>query len=133
MKLSEAIRLGSMSSPQAFHAFQSGEARCAMGAALDAIGSVPVRVAGPLPGAFLRDTGTPSMVYAYYPIPLTWELLLAQSAVCPHCSKPAMLGRVIVHLNDDERWTRERIADWVETQEWPVPLVESQPTAVEIA
>jgi hypothetical protein len=29
---------------------------------------------------------------------------------CPACEQPGG----VVHLNDDHRWTRERIADWLE-------------------
>ena len=31
---------------------------------------------------------------------------------CPACE---VEGSVITHLNDDHRWTRERIADWLDT------------------
>lgn len=37
--------------------------------------------------------------------------------LCPVCSaeeRPTIRGAV-VHLNDDHRWTREAIADWLET------------------
>ena len=37
---------------------------------------------------------------------------------CPHelCKKRLPLAPLIVHLNDDHRWSREQIADWL-TQE----------------
>ena len=92
LKLSEAIRLGSMLKPQGF---RCGSARmgarqtCAFGAAQDALG----RVIG-------------------WDDPLT---AIVTTQVCPSCG-----GRqhsnlaVVIHLNDDHRWTREQIADWVE-------------------
>lgn len=38
-------------------------------------------------------------------------------AVCPACvlAHPQRLYVVIAHLNDQHKWTRERIADWLET------------------
>jgi hypothetical protein len=34
---------------------------------------------------------------------------------CPAgCKKQIPIGAMIVHLNDDHRWTREQIADWLE-------------------
>jgi hypothetical protein len=33
------------------------------------------------------------------------------------CEQLDVVGRIIPHLNDDHRWTRERIADWVESIE----------------
>ena len=37
-------------------------------------------------------------------------------ALCPACvlSHPQRLYAVIAHLNDHHKWTRERIADWLE-------------------
>jgi hypothetical protein len=33
---------------------------------------------------------------------------------CPEgCKKRLALGAMILHLNDDHHWTRERIAQWV--------------------
>jgi hypothetical protein len=35
---------------------------------------------------------------------------------CPAegCRKRLYLAALLVHLNDDHRWTREHIADWLE-------------------
>jgi hypothetical protein len=35
---------------------------------------------------------------------------------CPEagCRKQLLLDSLIIHLNDDHRWSRERIADWVD-------------------
>lgn len=93
MRLSEAIRLGAMLHRQAFgsysHIDKSGRvfATCALGAA---------RAAG-----YEIESGT---------------LKLSQ---CPECGDyvwcPAF--PLVAHLNDIHQWTRERIADWVETIE----------------
>ncbi len=36
---------------------------------------------------------------------------------CPHedCRKRIVLAALLVHLNDDHRWSREQIAVWLET------------------
>ena len=96
LKLSEAIRLGAMWRPQAFGVLTDGVGTCAIGAATEAMG---------LP---LDDE---------MPNPREWDFVLKIRA-CPVCitHDPDRLN-VVAHLNDDHRWTRERIADWVETIE----------------
>ena len=115
MKLSEAIRLGAMLRPQAFGDYTDGVGTCAIGAACEAYG-VPLNA----------DTEL-----------LPWSELLEATdvATCPVCgvsgpfeSDEAFYG-LIPHLNDDHRWAREAIADWVETieraQEPHVPACDS--------
>ena len=52
--------------------------------------------------------------------------LLGPQVICPECHDPGVhfghrLGygpehvAIILHLNDDHRWARERIADWLDT------------------
>ena len=96
MRLSEAIRLGAMLRPQGFGIFSAqfgAKATCAYGAAKDALG---------------RDFRAVS----------EWPWLITEYP-CPDCglSGVAALSIVSLHLNDYHRWTRERIADWVETIE----------------
>jgi hypothetical protein len=94
MRLSEAIRLGAMLHPQAFGWYQREGGTCAMGAAMDA-------------GGFQR-----------------WPIVEVSPATCPACACVLhgngichATGAIIVHLNDGHRWTREQIADWVQTVE----------------
>jgi|SRR5579872_6705475 len=113
MKLSEAIRLGSLLSPQIFGELENHNGTCAMGAAFKAIGyDNKIRIVKPPP---------------------EWESLLFSHCRCPECDrlltlpeserripthKTSLLLVVIVsHLNDYHEWTREAIADWVATQE----------------
>lgn len=111
MKLSEAIRLGAMLRPQAFGDFvkrypdsKSGllvSATCALGAACEA--------AGISIDAF--DSLTISQEMEMFP-------LHAKSVHFPcQCRGFLRLRAAVAHLNDHHRWTRERIADWVEEQE----------------
>lgn len=108
--MSEAIRLGSMMAPQGFDMFMDGEGHtCALGAAGAAVGV-------DFQGTMLH----PSKV---------WPALL-EAVPCPtgdgyHYA----LVLVISHLNDLHRWTREQIADWVETVESPQvpPTIERTP------
>lgn len=97
MRLSEAIRFGSMMSPQAFGGGSIGDGRCALAAACEAV------------GLDYHESG--SSVSAF-PILDTY-------ISCPSCGcRDSRLGYVIAqHLNDNHRWTRERIADWVATIE----------------
>src|SRR6266702_918790 len=93
MKLSEAMRLGAMLKPQGFGLFDviRDELACALVAARLAIG---------LDKALLSE------------FPVLYEPV----DKCPSCSLEYQFGlsQMVVHLNDDHRWTRERIADWIE-------------------
>src|SRR4051812_277136 len=106
MRLSEAIRLGSMLGPQAFNKASVTRrqyfglvgpkvtAYCAVGAAIVAA------------GYFQRE----------------WAEVSRIIAACPGCGKigNGVYG-TIMHLNDRHRWTRERIADFVEAHEDALP------------
>ena len=101
MKLSEAIRLGSMMKPQCFGLMHDDGATCAFGAALDAIGK-------------LHE--------CYSEEPQEWHDTGAFIAECPQCHDTMRYvdqykANTLAHLNDTHRWTREQIADWVSTIE----------------
>lgn len=102
MRLSEAIRLGAMLHPQEFGAYKSDTGTCALGAAIEAaIGRVRI---SPSPYFLLLER---------WPW-INGELLV----VCPAmCQIDMLVGSMIIHLNDDHRWPREQIADWVATIE----------------
>jgi len=94
MKLSEAISLGSMLTPQAFGRFVGSYGRrCAWGSAFDAV----------------RDS-TPMHGYDEW----KWT---KRTVNCPSCKATGPVHKMIVHLNDGHRWTRHRIADWISTIE----------------
>lgn len=99
MRLSEAIRLGAMLKPQIHGEYSTLEGSCALGAACDAAGSL---------NGFR-------------------EILMKVSCVCPGdvCwaePEKGVLSSIIIHLNDAHLWTREQIADWVESMEtWSAP------------
>lgn len=124
MRISEAIRIGSLLRPQAFGAhFSEDGGSCATGAAMEAIGiepAVPVitdvttLIGNPI---YVKWRATPGYVRRF-------------DLVCPVCGDPCLdkvyticgnpspggLVAIIVHLNN-EHWTREQIADWVEQVE----------------
>jgi hypothetical protein len=107
MQLSEAIRLGSMLKPQAFHGpsrwlrLAQESATCALAAAAEAAGDSELFVFG-------WDARWPVTVLR---------------VVCPACSDHPVMDVVscVAVLNDYHQWTRERIADWVETIEGAEP------------
>lgn len=103
MKLSEAIRLGAMTGPQCQSTFYYRGATCALGAAHMATGHL---VHGDLLEAALDAEQA-------------WGLHDERAIPCPaQCSLALTCGfDVITHLNEDHNWTREQIADWVETVE----------------
>jgi hypothetical protein len=114
VRLSEAIRLGAMLRPQGYDGLRQGGKSCALGAALDACG--------------IAEHDDPD--FDYHRLRQLFPLL-NREAHCPACSRPTGWWRrwrgkeydvedVVVHLNDDHEWKRERIAEWVVTQEGTV-------------
>jgi hypothetical protein len=96
MQLSEAIRLGSMLGPQSFGKYHDPKthATCAAGAAALALGGE----------------------VSFNEVLVRW--CYARHLTCPSCGRNDLhLVHLIEHLNDEHRWTREAIADWVEALE----------------
>lgn len=115
MRLSDAIRLGAMLKPQGTGSLMQGGHTCALGAALDAVG---VFAAG---GGFV----------GMYAVDLRWPWIGIQGRrSCPACSvsTPTIccgsVAACVIHLNDDHRWTREAIADWVAQQEDALGIID---------
>lgn len=105
MRLSEAIRLGAMLRPQGTKSdsmlwWLDDRRTCALGAALHAQG--------------LREI---EGIYAFHLIRMAHPWLDVIKPYCPNCSIQHLAYEIIYHLNDGHQWTRERIADWVETIE----------------
>jgi hypothetical protein len=124
MRLSEAIRLGSMLRKQGFgrlfvHAAEGDLRSCALGAAEEA-----------LRGGAAYDWRHADKVGDVYTI---YSELLDSRNSCPRCAErdvqySAQTQAIVHHLNDDHRWTREAIADWLEALELqPAPAAEPQP------
>lgn len=91
MKLSDAIRLGAMMKPQCYGSYHKGKGSCAIGAALDAVGA---------------EECDEEVLWPW----------LEKLEDCPVCNQ-ADGETIIPHLNDKHRWTREQIADFVQTIE----------------
>lgn len=88
--LAELIREGAQLHPQGFHHLFHNGRTCVWGAAHEAL------------------TG--------FPIALPTFEGLGADLDCPACFKPPPYGGLgIDHLNDDHHWTRERIADYLDT------------------
>jgi len=107
MKLSEAIRLGAMIRPQGFHSmFQRGRdgrlLSCALGAAWEASGSGCVPEFG--------ISGVVKDLTLRFPI-LKMTVLVPKEL--NFGTFPCSIQEIIFALNDNLRWTREQIADYV--------------------
>ena len=114
MRLSLAIRLGAMMRPQEFNmVFKRNDdgqyCSCAIGAAAEAIGTLPND----------NNQGLQEAVAAF---PLLLEYVMSPTPT-PNGPYKETVWCIIAELNNSH-WTRERIADWVET-------IEPQPVAVE--
>lgn len=102
-ELASFIRAGASQRPdQAFgDYFQGRRASCALGAAYEGMYRLPREIGGIHP---TKD--------------LEWffDCLEGSVRACPAegCRKRLVLAAIIVHLNDDHRWSREQIAAWLE-------------------
>lgn len=101
-ELAKAIRDGVRRRPeQAFGEYYEGRhASCALGAAYEGIYRLPEEV-GHL---------HPKRLY------LLFDCLENTLRFCPEagCHKHLILAALIIHLNDDHLWDRDRIATWVD-------------------
>ena len=104
VELSEAIKVGAKRHPQGFGALRATHRRWPWG---------PAEVRTCALGAANEAVGYQAISKSWALAPDDWRELLHTPAVCPQCSAPAALFRVITHLNDTHRWPRERIAAWV--------------------
>jgi hypothetical protein len=104
-ELASFIRAGVLRRPtQAVgHYFEGTRASCALGAAYEGMYRLPSETGPANPS---RD--------------LEWFFACLDNVKrCPaeNCKKKLSLAALIVHLNDDHRWSREQIADWVSGQQ----------------
>lgn len=114
LKLSEAIRLGAMLKPQSFGSMRSCEAVPSLG---DVLGLRIIEKTCAMGAAY--EAGYRSAPYLGV-------------STCPACVHVGPVPYLVMHLNDSHRWTRERIADWVESVERaqePTPVVECETVA----
>jgi hypothetical protein len=103
VRLSDAIHAGAKLRPQAFGFYQEAGGSCALGAAYEAVSVADGR---PWTSTLPFDHPWVALLVALMEVP------------CPACGYLHYENQ-ITHLNDKHRWTRERIADWVATQETP--------------
>ena len=114
MRYSEAMRLGAMASGQAFYKLcdEAGNT-CAQGAVLLARGITDFREGRAWMRPDIQD----------------FVQFLKTDAICPVRSERNYVCNIIAFLNNDQRWSRERIADWVATIE---PREEPRPETVQV-
>lgn len=115
MRLSEAIRAGALLRPQSFAGYFSKTGSCAIGAAFEAIGEV------------LRDGDGNPVTWRGCLLCELWPIL-AMQAQCPVAGTTHVMSAIIFCLNDDSRWSREAIAEWVETVERRLGLWDDAPS-----
>lgn len=107
MKLSEAIRDGAKMCPQAFGTTEDGSGgRCALGAAMLSMGCLIHKLESHFPD--LRTT---------VKNPCECVQAGARLVGLEDIYNDNSLAVVIAHLNDQHKWSREAIAEWVEVAE----------------
>ena len=104
-ELAAFIRAGAEKRPeQAYGDYYRGKsASCALGAAYEGMYRLPTNAEGTRP---TKD--------------LEWffDCLEGSVRACPggnDCHKKLSLAAIMVHLNDDHKWSREQIAQWLES------------------
>lgn len=121
MRLSEAIRLGAMNTTQGFgsDSIRNSKSPCALGAALLAVG----RMQESLPPIALRNV-------PYDTIVQLWPYA-NRRVIAPETTGDTYKLMIVIYLlNDSRRWSREKIADWVEQKE--IELGVYQPSLEEV-
>lgn len=107
MTLADAMRKGSEQVPQAFRTLFDGDEHVITGAC--ALGAALLGVYGP--AVYYKSSEVAALADAFGSV-------LRRNVSFP-CScgegKVAALEEVVFHLNDHARWSRERIADWLDT------------------
>jgi len=124
MTLADAIRLGSAQHPQAFGGYyehNGGDvtAVCAVGAAMLVWGIFHTRT-----GKLRRPSVVEDHVHEVF---AHYDLFKARGSACPQVGCEAFLNTrlcLIAHLNDDHKWSREAIADWLDEHRDGVPCVD---------
>lgn len=116
-------RITSSSSIQEVFFDSETQGTCANGAALEAIFGFPFTNALILEHwdeitAVMRDYYKPSLCH-YVPLPCDCDTLIdgPQEMQDEKDGTVHRLDNIIVHLNNHHRWTREQIADWLESEE----------------
>jgi hypothetical protein len=104
-ELASFIRAGAERRPEQAYGdyFKGQRASCALGAAYEGMYRLPRQAEGVHP---TKD--------------LEWFFDCLEGTIrrCPGgdgCQKRLSLAAIIVHLNDDHRWSREQIAQWLES------------------
>lgn len=104
-KPSEMVRLGSIGTKQGYHHYCNVENNtyCAVGAMMKAVG-------------FPVETATPAGMYGFLQDYSLWK---SADYPCGHCSisggRTSSIFVITTHLNDEDKWSREKIADWLDS------------------
>ena len=85
--------------------FQGSHASCALGAAYEGMYRLPANM----------DKAHPSKDLEWF----FFCLDLVKKCPGEDCKKTLSLAAVIVHLNDDHKWSREQIASWLDGEKLP--------------
>lgn len=106
--LSEAIREGAKLNPQSTRLYIQVGCTCAWGAAVQATRA--------LNGDPLFKGSDSGICDAVEQLERVYRYV-KEKARCPACSQAKTLNDAVHHLNDRHKWTREAIADWLESEE----------------
>ena len=108
---------------------------CALGAAIRAVGcgshqQVSNGKGKPFRGKAVKSGDKVNVIE----FPDDWLPLLRMVPQCPVtlCKESDEVDRLVTHLNDDHRWTREQIAEWIETLEPPKEQGASHPKLAKV-
>src|SRR5688500_17931354 len=104
----EAIREGAKLKPGIQGYAFAADATCSIGAGVDAMGML-----GEMPIQVDVSVNAYNVLRAEYPYLFTVSKRVCHEAGDGVCDEPvSTLYSQIIHLNDEHKWTRERVADW---------------------
>ena len=106
MRISEAMRRGAAMRPQCNFILFDGVGSCAIGAAMEGAGIEQNVMVNELCTAYPEWN---PILNALVPYPLGREDISD-----PCCLQVAQAKIIVMYLNDEHKWTREDIADWLE-------------------
>jgi len=135
---SEAIREGAKIRPQAFFGYVRGGGTCALGAGLEAILDRPLSADECATKEGLRSIVQAADFWNRYHYLRTETVAPCDCRVVSGFREwgggdntSTRLDNLIVHLNNDHKWTREQIADWLESEEEKLGFVTISESPVE--
>lgn len=104
MRLGDLLRKGCEGTTQAFKNYGNNTSLCALGAIFKGAGGI-------------FETDQRGKINSIGGVDAVYFRMSLTAAKCPACAFDAAVNTIIPHLNDNHRWSREAIAEWLDVME----------------